>query len=320
MDLKVPFGLKNNQLVHVSDVELGLKCECRCPACDHPLVAKNKGTKKTHHFSHHKAPQCKYAFETAIHMAAKKVIEDAGYIILPKLGCEIINGRKRLLFKDTKVRFDQIRLEKRFHDIVPDIIIQKDGHQLCIEIFVTHEVDEEKRKKIETNKLSAIEIDLSKTDRAINFESLKAEVINSTDNKKWLFNARRYELHSKVLNSSIAKEIRSLGSGGMRIVLQCPLHYRTAKALQRYQRIYLYDQQALPASAKNDIARGLAIQCDDCPVPPIDWKDKPYADVDDKCIKCLYYVRPLHNDGKIYCVGHKTKEEIIELLKSQSVG
>jgi len=314
LDLKVPFGLKNNQLVHISDVESGLKCECRCPACDHPLVAKTKGTIKVPHFAHHKSPQCKYAFETALHLAAKKVIEQAGYIILPKLECEIINGRKRLLSNEAKVRFDQIYLEKKFHDIVPDIMVEKDGRKLCIEIYVTHEVDEQKRKKIEASNLSAIEIDLSETDRAIDFESLKAEVIDSVENKKWLFNTRRFELHNKILNGSIAKDIQVIGSGSMRIVHGCPLHYRTAKALQRYQRIYLYDDHSLPTSAKNDIESGLAIQCDDCPVPPSDWKDKPYADVDDKCMKCVYYVRPLRNEDKIYCVGHKTKEEIIELL------
>ncbi len=303
----MPFGLKNNQLVHVSAVESGLKCECRCPACDHPLVAR-KGKIKVPHFSHHKSPQCKYAFETAIHLAAKKVIEEAGYIILPKLECEIIYGRKRLLFKETKVRFDQIYLEKRFHDIVPDIIIQKDGHQLCIEIFVTHEVDKEKRKKIETNKLSAIEIDLSKTDRAIDFESLKASVVDSIHNKKWLFNSMRYDLHKKILNHSIAKEPYSAGS--LRLVLGCPIKVRIQEAKPRERAVYFCDYP-IPDSVKNEIALGRAIHFDDC--PPTSCKDKTYAEVDE-CRECFYCVRPIDNDGMVHCIGHKSKEELIELL------
>ena len=280
---KLPFGLKNSQLVHISDVEPGLKCECFCPACRHPLVAK-KGRIKIHHFAHDRSSQCKHAYETSIHLAAKKVIEQAGYIQLPNLEheYEIINTRQqaRLSFDQTRIYFDKIYLESKFHDIVPDILIEKDGRLLCIEIFVTHEVDEQKRKKVEGSKLSAIEIDLSKIDRSINFESLKEIVVNSVENKRWLFNSKfdskRSGLYRKILRNSIRRKIIPHGLIGGHV--------------------------------------------DDCPRPPGAWNGKPCANVRHDCFYCKYFVIPesgYPEEGVVYCIGHKTEEEINNLLGSE---
>ena len=42
--LNLTYALKNNLLVHISDVERGKNCQCVCPACNEPLIAK-KGEK-----------------------------------------------------------------------------------------------------------------------------------------------------------------------------------------------------------------------------------------------------------------------------------
>lgn len=290
MDLKLPFGLKNGQIVQVADVESGLKCGCKCPACNHPLVAK-KGSSNIHHFAHHKKAQCAYASETGIHLAAKKVIEEVGYILLPKLKAWIINTRETLLFDQIKLHFDKIDLEKRHHDIIPDILLEKAGHKLCIEICVTHAVDDQKRKKIIERKLSTIEIDLSKFDRSFDLGSLKEMVVNSVENKKWIFNLKRHNFHASILKSSIARNI---------------------------------------------ITRGFANHIDYCPIPARVWKGKPYANFTDDCVGCKYlvisknmyrddigpvYSAPMdHNDqGEIiYCIGHKTENDIANLLGGKS--
>lgn len=38
------YGIRNNKLVHISEVEKGIKCDCTCPACKGRLIAK-KGIK-----------------------------------------------------------------------------------------------------------------------------------------------------------------------------------------------------------------------------------------------------------------------------------
>ncbi|MCG3176685.1 MAG: hypothetical protein MOGMAGMI_01643 [Candidatus Omnitrophica bacterium] len=290
MDLKLPFGLKNGQLVQVSDVESGLNCGCSCPACGDSLVAR-KGKIKIHHFAHHNS-DCIHGFETAIHLAAKKIIEEAGYIRLPKLECTIISGRQNFSFDETVVHFDKIYLEKRHHDIVPDIVLEKDGRILCVEIFVTHKVDEEKRTKIRQSNTSAIEIDLSEIDRTIDFELLKEKVVESAENKEWIFNSsfdsKRSALHKLVLENSMKKDM---------------------------------------------IQRGMATHIDYCPIRIRVWQGKPYANFIDDCIGgCKNFVMPKGNfkddwlgkgfdyteDGMIYCIGHKTDEEINKILNGNT--
>ncbi len=67
----------NGQLVHVDNVPNGSKCGCRCPACNEPLIAKNNGTKKVHHFSHSSGKICEFAYETMLHLLAKERVQKA---------------------------------------------------------------------------------------------------------------------------------------------------------------------------------------------------------------------------------------------------
>ncbi|HVU13267.1 MAG TPA: competence protein CoiA family protein, partial [Phototrophicaceae bacterium] len=87
IELKLPFGLRDGQLFHVSEVESGLACNCFCPACGQPLVAR-KGAKVTHHFAHYKAETCEHAVETALHLAAKDILFKEKQIRIPAVEVE----------------------------------------------------------------------------------------------------------------------------------------------------------------------------------------------------------------------------------------
>jgi hypothetical protein len=226
MELKLPFGMKNGKLVQVSEIESGLKCNCNCPACNHPLVAR-KGNKTIHHFAHHKRSDCQYSLETSLHIASKNIIESSGYIILPKLKDNIFHIRQVELSSQTKLVFDKIYLEKKFNDFVPDIIIEKNKRLLCIEIYVTHQVDEQKIQKLKNSKISTIEIDLSKNERQIDFEILKELVVDSVENKKWLFNVKHSRLHHHIISNSHKKMIINRGLASH--VDGCPLPARIWK-------------------------------------------------------------------------------------------
>ncbi|PTY04536.1 hypothetical protein DB347_17635 [Opitutaceae bacterium EW11] len=65
--IKVPYGFKNGELTHISQVPSGQKCGCTCIACGAPLVAR-KGPKRTHHFGHQSDSQCA---ETVMHKLGK---------------------------------------------------------------------------------------------------------------------------------------------------------------------------------------------------------------------------------------------------------
>lgn len=57
--ISLPCGLsKDGKLIYIEEAENGLKCECFCPACKQPLIAKNGGKKNAHHFAHLNVVEC----------------------------------------------------------------------------------------------------------------------------------------------------------------------------------------------------------------------------------------------------------------------
>jgi len=197
--VKLPFGMKNGELRHISEVDSGLACGCRCAACVSRLVAR-KGDKNTHHFAHYQDEECAHALETALHYAAKIVLQESLKITFPELVIlELVDGEacghKRTKSGQATVcdmvikKIDRVELEKPLNRIIPDVIAYIDGQPVLIEIAVTHFVDEIKEQKIKDLNINTVEIDLSDIDRNIHFDSIRDAVVESISNKKWVFNS-----------------------------------------------------------------------------------------------------------------------------------
>jgi hypothetical protein len=222
--VKLPFGLRRGELVHIDDVPSGLVCECYCAACHARLIAK-KGKEKAHHFAHYQAEECEHAVETALHLAAKKVLEQAAHITLPELVIqEQVRGgicgqtitktgtAKVCEFRDASI--DAVRLEdKCLAKIIPDVIADIDGSPFIIEIAVTHFVDDRKEAKIHHLNIASIEIDLSEVGRNADLESIRSLVVDSISHKVWLFHPEtekvRMELKAK-LEAELQAELNQI--------------------------------------------------------------------------------------------------------------
>lgn len=162
---------------YIDDVPNGKKCGCFCPGCGQPLVAKNNGKKKEHHFAHFRTAECEHGYQSALHYMAKDVFLEMKEFTFMKNGAPV------------KYRIDDVALEKAVDSVIPDILVTCDGKRFIVEIFVTHAVDDEKKEKIRSLKLSALEIDLSRFRHAmLDKEALKTEV-NNTDNFSWVYDA-----------------------------------------------------------------------------------------------------------------------------------
>lgn len=215
--VKLPFGLRNGVLIHISEVPSGLACGCYCAACKVRLEAK-KGTKNAHHFAHYQAEQCEYAIETALHLAAKKVLEQSAQLTLPELtiheqvygetcGQSITKSGSASVCEAHVVLIEDVVLEKPLNNIIPDVIATIDGNPLIIEIGVTHFVDQRKENKIHNLKISSIEIDLSGIDRDADLESIRSVVVDSIDHKVWLFHRETEKVRSE-LRSKLETELQ----------------------------------------------------------------------------------------------------------------
>ena len=156
------YALRDNQIVHISDVESGINCNCRCSACDEPLIAR-KGSKVMHHFAHKSTKNCEYGYQTSLHLAAKDIISKNMIFSVPELYLNLKMCNKRELLEPAAVlTVYKVILEKRLDTIIPDILLETNIGKIIVEIYVTHEIDNEKKKKIKSLTIPTIEIDLSK--------------------------------------------------------------------------------------------------------------------------------------------------------------
>lgn len=67
----------DGHFVNIDKVNTGQECCCICPACKEPLVAKNKGMIRVHHFAHQSGTECDLAYESMLHLLAKERVQSA---------------------------------------------------------------------------------------------------------------------------------------------------------------------------------------------------------------------------------------------------
>lgn len=77
------------ELVHVDDAPNGKACGCVCPdpGCSQPLIARNNGKKKIHHFAHI-GGTCALSAEYLLAELALEVIRERGCVWFPELAYE----------------------------------------------------------------------------------------------------------------------------------------------------------------------------------------------------------------------------------------
>lgn len=194
-------------MVDVTQVPRGLACDCRCPGCGDPLLAK-KGEVNVQHFAHHSGAECATGAETALHLAAKQLVADSRWIRLPSLEVAVTRddpecGRfdaRKTFGSDEAWHFDEVSLEMTIGAVRPDAVgfVDTTGHG--IEIRVTHAVDADKQTYLKGLGLPFIEVNLAAlTGQAVTFDTLVGEVLEAVDNKKWLFHPRRAEWEAQLL-------------------------------------------------------------------------------------------------------------------------
>jgi hypothetical protein len=184
------YARKDGNIVSIDEVQSGKDCGCVCPACGNKLWAR-KGEQRMHHFAHEPHTHCEYGYESSLHLAAKDILSRAKKMVIPPVYVEFPQSGKpkELLYPEKKIDIDYVKLENRFDDIIPDIVVDSGDEHFFIEIYVTHPIDDEKLKKLKEKKISTIEIDLSKEKRDISVEELSDILLKTSPQKSWKYNA-----------------------------------------------------------------------------------------------------------------------------------
>lgn len=135
----------------VGEVEQGLACNCVCPGCGNPLVAR-KGPVRVHHFAHQGA-SCTTGAETALHRMAKQIVADERRLVEPGQDAATV-------FRDAALPDEMCWPGRR-----PDVVLWSETAALHVEVTVTHRCSLEKLDEIIRAGIPSIELDLSQAYR-----------------------------------------------------------------------------------------------------------------------------------------------------------
>lgn len=213
-EIKTSYGLRNDVLIHISESKRGSQCDCICPACHSPLIAK-QGAVVSHHFAHERNPSCEWAAESILHIRAKNILAKAMRMRLPSFSVD--NGRWQLVgkwwdyrrarhtfCKETMVTLDSVELEVRLGWVVPDIVATIQGKRLAIEIFVTHPVNEEKKLKLIEMGLSCVEIGILPEESDLSDDELREILVEDAERKTWIYN-KKYHLQAEEIKRAVVE-------------------------------------------------------------------------------------------------------------------
>lgn len=252
--LNLTVAVRNGVTIKIEDVESGLRCGCACPACGEPLVAK-KGKKMMHHFAHHAGHNCEYGYESSLHLAAKEILLQAKRMTLPAVYVSFPNSYKKdeLVCPAKEIEIDQVELERKFDDVIPDVVVYAGGKQFFIEIYVTHRIDDEKLAKLKKADISTIEIDLSKKASVTTVEELETLLLGESEEKKWKYNSVSNRYLQTFYKAADRREVISRG-----FTLQvdyCPIQSRVwrGKPYANYIDDCIYCKYCISSSSEGEL-------------------------------------------------------------------
>lgn len=184
------YGVLNDdgRLYHIDDkcVKKGLKCDCMCPKCHTPLIAR-RGDVNEHHFAHVNGDKCPGARMSALHKLAQQILATEKRVMLPQYS-------KTYVLHPAKLQvFDDITLEEVCKDEIsrrrPDCIGRpySNDNSLWIEIYCSNPINEEREQDIIRRNQYCVEIDFSDLYQ-IDYKTdiVRDRLLNSSSGRWWI--------------------------------------------------------------------------------------------------------------------------------------
>ena len=201
---------KEGRVRSVDEVARGLACDCACSVCGERLIAR-QGEIREWHFAHESGSDCAGSAESALHAAAKQLLAESGGMTVPEVcvraNVAIPDGRTGVgeaRRPELWLDFETVDVERSLGDIRPDLIAHMQGKLLCIEIAVTHFVDEAKREILKTLGHQTVEINLARIEREKwDWELLTDVVVESGTYKTWLYIEDKEKLAEQARQAAI---------------------------------------------------------------------------------------------------------------------
>jgi hypothetical protein len=198
--LLLPFATRiaDSNLVSPDEVPRGAACNCLCPGCDRPVIAR-QGTEREWHFAHAKGGACQQGYEVSVHEIAKQMIRQRRELLLPALDIEIsatdsfglrIKERMHVLNAKT-VHLDQCKTSQKRDEVTADVAGRVADREILVEITVFHRLMPEKRERLIATGISSLQIDLGefKVSQATRAK-IEVALFENAMNRHWLHHPR----------------------------------------------------------------------------------------------------------------------------------
>jgi hypothetical protein len=165
--LRIPYGEREGNLLHISDVERGLKCSCACPVCKTQLVAR-KGNKTAHHFAHYVSATCNA--ETLLHHLGKRLLHERISVALSnnqplpiKWECVQCGDFHEVNMVKSATG---VRIEQNLGPCRPDITLVKanGSPSVFVEVVVKHAPDETVVDYVRQHNIALVEFHIKSVD------------------------------------------------------------------------------------------------------------------------------------------------------------
>lgn len=158
------------RIFHIDNVDKTIKTEFECCECKQKLSpAKTEARGKDWHFRHLQTTALAKCRSTALHDVAVQILKDyTGIAISKKLQIVYSEPRKEVTF-----------LGKRL-----DVTVKYENENVHLEVFVTHDLDNEKIGIYKANKVKSVRIELSEPELlTAPPEKITEAVLNQYKNK-----------------------------------------------------------------------------------------------------------------------------------------
>ena len=201
MAVKFSYGLRGEQLIHVSDLdresERGLPCNCLCRECRQPLQA-HLGARKAWHFQHQaKDSNCNPQPMTLLHAFVRDELAKLTFLAIPALRVPVEFEEVGRTWS-TEVEVPAVVLnilrsetEYRAEDVQPDVFFELDNQtKFALEVRYSHSVDEDKRKKLRMQFSQSVEFDVSDLPSSGVGRSELERLLAEPHRWRWLVNGR----------------------------------------------------------------------------------------------------------------------------------
>ncbi|TBW33675.1 hypothetical protein E0E54_16225 [Azotobacter chroococcum] len=195
---RIPFGDREGTLYRAHEVDNGLACRCLCPACRHPLIAANRGTKVIPYFRHAVDSDCVEGFLKGVLMKAEDVVMQAKRLILPEFDETVRDYAyskvyaKQVKLPAAEVLAEEVKTPFDEGGMHADLALWVKGHRLLVVFEVAGRATSGKIRPLREARQASIVIDLSGLELKTihDHEAFQYEVLGNPGNRRWLYSPR----------------------------------------------------------------------------------------------------------------------------------